>query len=122
LRKGELIRRQDALMSLGFLLTGLRQHIMGFPHTLQRRLEGKTAHEIGEILRAECSSLLRDLAEWPQRVTSDGWGLDDIDEDLRPKAGNGDEDGGAARRAAVNANRERRNTQRREKYAKSKEG
>ena len=68
LRKGQLIPKHDALMSLGFLLTALRQKILSFPHTLQRRLANKDAHEIGRILEEAVYSLLQDLSEWPMRV------------------------------------------------------
>ena len=75
MRKGELVRRQDCLLQLGFLITSFRARVMNFPHTLQRRLEGKTAHEIGEILRRECASLLTDLAQWPSRAVSPHGGV-----------------------------------------------
>lgn len=125
LHKGQLIAKQDALMSLGFLLTSFRRRALAFPYGLPRRLVGKDEYEIGEILRGACASLLSDLAAWPARTVDREWGLDEIDEDLRPglNTGNGDdEDGGKARRESVNAQRERRNAQRREKYAKAKEG
>ena len=118
LRKGELIRKHDAKLSLGFLLTGLRQRLMSFSYALPRRLVGKTEHEIGRIVDEEVRAALRDIADWPEKMTNPGW-VKEIDEDLRPPpegAGNGeDEVEGAARR-------ERTNEKRRAKYAASKEG
>ena len=118
LRKGELIPKQDALMGLGFLLTALRQKILSFPHTLQRRLANKEAHEIGRILEEAVHSLLQDLSEWPMRVVDPNW-VEHIDEDLRPPPkdagnGNGDAEGTCTAGTCQCTRRERR--------AKAKEG
>ena len=117
MRKGELIRRFDAKVQLGFLLTGLRQRLMSFAYALPRQLVNKTEHEIGQILDAEMRAALRDVAAWPERMADPNWSSS-IDEDLRPApevAGNGDGADAAAKR-------ERANAVRRAKYAASKGG
>jgi hypothetical protein len=118
LRKGELIRRYDAKLRLGFLLTGMRQRLMSFSYSLAPRLAGRTEHEISRLLDEEVRLALRDIATWPSRMADPDWS-ENIDEDLRPppeNVGNGDGvDGGAARQ-------ERKNSRRRAAYAaKSKE-
>src|SRR6266850_1241981 len=50
LREGTLIPRRRAKVQLGFLLTGLRQRLMSFSYALAPRLEGKSAHEISQII------------------------------------------------------------------------
>jgi hypothetical protein len=118
LRKGELIKRYDAKVALGFLLTGMRQRLMSFAYALPRRLVNQSEHAIGRILDEEMRSTLRDVALWPERMTNPNWSAE-IDADLMPPpevAGNGEDEGAAARR-------ERANAARRAKYmAKSKEG
>jgi hypothetical protein len=117
LRKGELIKRHDAKLQLGFCLTGLRQRLMSFASALPPRLVGQTEHAIGRIIDEEVRSALKDIASWPERMANPGW-CKEIDEDLRPPSeagGNGDgEVEGAVKR-------ERANAKRRAKYAKAKE-
>ena len=84
--RGELISKNDALLSLGYVLTGFRQQILLFPRPLERRLAGKEPHEIGEILRVELHALLNDLSEWPMRAVDPNW-MAQIDDDLRPREG-----------------------------------
>ena len=119
MRRGELIRRYDAKVALGFLLTGMRQRLMSFAHALPPRLVGRTEHEIGRILDDEVRSALRDIARWPDRMADPNWS-EEIDQDLRPlpeACGNGDKGVESA------AKRERANAERRAKdAAKSKEG
>ena len=93
---------------------------LSFPHTLQRRLANKDAHEIGRILEEAVHSLLQDLSEWPMRVVDPNW-MEHIDEDLRPDSGSGNSDAREQRERA-NAQRERANSLRRERRAKAKEG
>ena len=116
MRKGELIRRYDAKLQLGFLLTGLRQRLMSLSYALPRRLVGQSEHAIGRILDEEVRGALRDIASWPERMANPGW-CQQIDEDLRPEpegAGNGNGNGEGA------AKLERANAKRRQKYAKAK--
>ena len=119
MRKGELIRRYDAKVALGFLLTGLRQRLMSFAHALPRRLVNQSEHAIGQIIDAEVRSALKDIAAWPDRMVNPNWS-EEIDQDLRPlpeAGGNGDNEVESA------ARRERANAARRAKYAaKSREG
>jgi hypothetical protein len=82
-KSGELISRKRAKLQLGFLLSGLRQRILSFSYALPQRLVGKNQHEIGQILREECNSMLRDLAAWPEKMTDPKW-MEKIDADLRP--------------------------------------
>ena len=117
-RRGEPISRYDARLRLGFLLTGLRQRLMSLPYSLPRLLVGKTEHEIGRIIDAEMRSALRDIATWPDKMARPGWSKE-IDEDLRPAAeaaGNGDNEN-----ADAILMRERKNAERRRKYARAKE-
>jgi hypothetical protein len=117
LRRGELIRKYDVKLALGFLLTGMRQRLMSFAYALPPRLAGKDAHGIGRILDEEVRAALKDVATWPERMANPNWS-EEIDADLRPApevAGNGDGTDAAARH-------ERANVKRRQKYAKSKEG
>jgi hypothetical protein len=125
LRKGELIKRYDAKVALGFLLTGMRQRLMSFAYALPRRLVNRTEHEIGKILDEEMRSALRDIAKWPDRMVAPGWS-EEIDADLVPAPEAGGSNGGgdgAVKQESAAAQRERRNSLRRQKYAaKSKEG
>ena len=117
LRKGELLKKYDAKVALGFLLTGLRQRLMSLSYALPPRLAGRSEHEIRMLLDSEVRSALKDIASWPERMANPNWS-EDIDEDLRPPpeaGGNGDGvEGGAAKQERVNAKR-------RAAYAKSKE-
>jgi hypothetical protein len=116
-RKGQLIARYDVKLALGFLLTGLRQRLMSLAYALPRRLAGQNEHAIGQIIDQEVRSALRDVASWPQKLGNPGW-QEEVDADLMPVpevSGNGD--GGSD---AI-ARRERANSKRRERYAKSKE-
>ena len=72
-RRGELIARYDVKVQLGFLLTGLRQRLMSFSHSLPRRLAGKNEHEIGRLLDAEVRSALKDISSWPEKMAAPGW-------------------------------------------------
>jgi hypothetical protein len=126
LRKGELIKRYDAKVALGFLLTGMRQRLMSLAYALPRRLLGQSEHAIGQIVDAEVRGALRDIASWPERMANPAWS-ENIDEDLCPPpevGGNGDDGGGggAVKQESAAAQRERRNSLRRERYAaKTKE-
>jgi hypothetical protein len=80
---GELISRKRAKLQLGFLLTGLRQRIMSLSYVLPRRLVGRNEHEIGRIIDEEARAMLRDLANWPEKMTDPHW-ISKIDADLRP--------------------------------------
>ena len=117
-QKGELLDKRRVALSLGFLLTCFRQRLLTFHYSLPPRLEGKSAHEMGEILRAEVHVLLTNLAQLPSQLADPNW-ESRIDEDLRPApqvVGNGDKD--AERRREQ---RERYNARRRERRTKAKE-
>ena len=120
LRKGELLRKYDAKLKLGFLLTGLRQRLMSLCYSLPRLLVGKDEHNIGRLIDEEVRSALTDIASWPSKMASPGW-AENIDADLMPAPeipGNGNNN-----EADAAAERERRNAERRRKYAaKAKEG
>ena len=115
-RRGELIRKYDAKVALGFLLTGMRQRLMSFAYALPRQLEGKNQHEIGRIIDAEVRSALKDIASWPGKMADPGW-CHQIDADLVPVEPEGNGGGNAEGAAEL----ERRNSKRRRKYAASKE-
>jgi hypothetical protein len=115
MRRGELIRRYDAKVQLGFCLTGLRQRLMSLSYALPRRLVGQSEHAIGRIIDEEMRFALRDIANWTAKLADPNWS-EQIDADLMPApeaGGNGDGEGAAAKR-------ERVNSKRRAKYAKSK--
>ncbi|MGB7792308.1 MAG: hypothetical protein WBL39_13960 [Terrimicrobiaceae bacterium] len=67
-QRGELLKKFDAKVALGFLLTGLRQRLMSFSYALPRRLAGKNEHECGRIIDAEVRAALRDIATWPEKL------------------------------------------------------
>jgi hypothetical protein len=118
-QRGELLKKFDVKLQLGFLLTGLRQRLMSLSYSLPRQLAGRNEHEIGRIIDAEVRAALRDIATWPERMSDPNW-CQEIDQDLRPSedGNNGERDG-----AEASAKRERTNAARRQKYAaKSKEG
>ena len=122
LRKGELIKKYDAKVALGFLLTGMRQRLMSLSYALPPRLVGRTEHEIGRLLDEEMRLALRDIASWPEKMANPGW-CKNIDEDLRPAPEVASNSNGEAEGAVhADAQRERTNAKRRAVYAKSKEG
>jgi hypothetical protein len=82
-------------------------------------LVGRNEHEIGQTIDQEVRAALRDVANWPEKMTNPSWSAE-IDPDLMPPpedagSGNGDGDTDAS------AKRERVNAKRRQKYAQSKE-
>jgi hypothetical protein len=115
-QRGELLKKFDVKLQLGFLLTGLRQRLMSLSYALPRRLIGKNEHELGRILDEEVRAALRDVATWPAKLANPGWS-EEIDADLRPPSEtvNGDGEGAAVRR-------ERANAARRQKYAAKSKG
>ena len=120
LRKGELLRKCDTKLQLGFLLTGLRQRLMSFAHALPPRLAGQSEHTIGQIIDQEVRSALRDIAVWPQKLADPNWS-EQIDADLLPTEVNGANSKLEQAERAEAAKRERANAVRRKKYAQSKE-
>jgi hypothetical protein len=90
--RNQLIEKKLVMLQAAYLLTGMRQRVLSFPHALPRRLVGKNEHEIGQILREECHALLRDLATWPERMTDPDW-IEKIDPDLRGQVGDADDRG-----------------------------
>jgi hypothetical protein len=82
-KKQILLPKALVTLQLGILLTGMRQHILGFVSTLPHRLIGTTEHEMSIILRAELHRLLKDLAQWPSRAVDPNW-QKQIDQDLLP--------------------------------------
>jgi hypothetical protein len=88
-REGRLIARRAAKVQLGFLLTGLRQRLLSFAYALPARLEGKSAHEIGQTIDAEMRAALKDIAAWPAKLANPGW-QEEIAPDLLPAEGNGE--------------------------------
>ena len=116
-RRGELVKRHDMKLQLGFLLTGLRQRLMSLSYSLPRQLAGRNEHEIGRIVDYEVRSALKDIAGWPAKLATPGW-QEEIDADSRPPAevaGNGED-------KAATAQHERRNAKRRAKYAEKSKG
>ena len=118
-QRGELLKKFDVKLQLGFLLTGLRQRLMSLSYALPRQLAGRNEHEIGRIIDYEVRSALKDIAGCPAKLATPGW-QEEIDEDLKPasddaSSGNGDDGADTA------ARRERANLKRRAKYAKAKE-
>jgi hypothetical protein len=103
-----------------------RQRLMSLAYALPRRLLGQSEHAIGQIVDAEVRGALRDIASWPERMANPAWS-ENIDEDLCPPpevGGNGDDGGGggAVKQESAAAQRECRNSLRRERYAaKTKE-
>ena len=82
-RRKELIPRREVLLRAGFLLTGMRQELLSFPHSLPRLLVGKSEHEMLLIIKEKVCALLRDLAAWPAKFADGNW-LSKIDADLLP--------------------------------------
>jgi hypothetical protein len=92
-KEGTLIARRAAKVQLGFLLTGLRQRLLSFAYALPARLEGKSAHEIGQTIDAEMRAALKDIAAWPAKLANPGW-MEEIAPDLLPTDGNGESEAG----------------------------
>jgi hypothetical protein len=82
-KKGILIPKALVKLQLGYLLTTMRQHILGFVSTLPHKLIGKNQHEMSVILRAESHRLLKDLAQWPSNAVNPDW-VEQIDSDPLP--------------------------------------
>jgi hypothetical protein len=120
-REARLIPRRAAKVQLGFLLTGLRQRLLSLSYALGPRLEGKSAHEIGQAIDSEMRSALKDIAAWPAKLANPGW-QEEIAPDLLPAEGNGESEAGpkvlgklevaerreAAARKEISQQRERR--------------
>ena len=89
LREGTLMPRRRAKVQLGFLLTGLRQRLMSFSYALAPQLEGKSVHEMSQIIDSEVRAALKDIAAWPAQMANPGW-QEEIAPDLMPVEAGGE--------------------------------
>jgi hypothetical protein len=62
---GELIEKKVAVMQVGNLLVALRQRLLAIPEALPRCLEGRSVHEMREILHEAVCDALRELSNLP---------------------------------------------------------
>jgi hypothetical protein len=82
--KGELIEKQVAARQVANLLVALKQRLLSIPESLPRCLEGRSAHEMREILHEAICDALREIARLPSTLTAE-----------RQDAGNGQDAKGA---------------------------
>jgi hypothetical protein len=121
LKESEVIPRRRMKIALGFLLTGLRQRLISFASALPPRLEGRNAHEIGQLLDAEMRSALKDIANWPAKLANPNW-QEEIDADLMPGEAEGNGESGVTPRSLGELETEERQAAgMRVKHAKQKE-